>query len=51
MLNRCHDVEETLSLGAYKQRQDIGEARRVGGEEGRKGELHELHEAGEHSSQ
>lgn len=51
MLNRCHGVEEALGLGAYKQRQDTGEARRVGGEEGREGELHELHEAGEHSSQ
>lgn len=51
MLNRCHDAEEALGLGACKQRQDIGEARRAGGGEGREGELPELHEAGEHSGQ
>lgn len=51
MLNGCHGVEETLPLGAYKQRQDIVEARRVGGQGGREGKLHELQEAGEHSRQ
>ena len=53
MLNGCHGVEETLPLGAYKQRQDIVEARRVGGggQGGREGKPHELQEAGEHSRQ
>ena len=54
MLNGCHGVEETLPLGAYKQRQDIVEARRVcvgGGQGGREGKPLELQEAGEHSRQ
>lgn len=51
MLNTCHGVEETLPLGAYKQRQDTVEARRVGGHGGREGKPHELQEAGEHSRQ
>ena len=42
MLNGCHGVEETLPLGAYKQRQDIVEARRGGGgcrEEGKENHM------------